>query len=207
MYVGHAGIALALKTGDPRVHLAPLVLACYGPDWIEFALMFPHTREGMAPYTHSIQAVIIGAVLAAALYAAITRRPGAMPILIGWLLHWPADFFTGHKPLTGLDDMIGLDLYHLPMADFALECAIVLAACMFYVWRFDMIGAQRRTMVYLALLLFALQGICSVTLSNLDDTPWTPLLAPRDERPHLSNGTSPRDAHLLHFASGPTTAR
>jgi hypothetical protein len=68
VYTGHAAIALALKSRDPRVPIVPLAIACYGPDWLEVALMIPHPREGMAVYTHSIPAVLLGATLAGTLY-------------------------------------------------------------------------------------------------------------------------------------------
>jgi hypothetical protein len=47
VYVGHAAVALALKAREPRLPLIPLTLACFGPDWVEVALMFPAPREGM----------------------------------------------------------------------------------------------------------------------------------------------------------------
>ena len=40
MYVGHAAIALALKAREPRIPVAVLVLASFGPDWTEIALGF-----------------------------------------------------------------------------------------------------------------------------------------------------------------------
>ena len=38
MYAGHAAVALALKTREPRLPMLPLALACYGPDWLEIVL-------------------------------------------------------------------------------------------------------------------------------------------------------------------------
>ena len=73
MYAGHAAVALALRRREPRLPILLLVIAAFGPDWLELLFMIPHKREGMAVFTHSIPAVLIGGALAAALYAA-TRR-------------------------------------------------------------------------------------------------------------------------------------
>ncbi len=177
MYVGHAGIALILKSRAPDVPIVPLTLACYGPDWIDAALMIPAPREGMAPYSHSLPALVIGAAVAGGLYAFIARRPGAMVLVLGWLLHWPADFLTGIKPIVGLSPLVGLDLYHLPLADVVLESALIIVACAVYGKAFARERRQRRLVIALALTLLVLQGTFDVVLSRIDPLPWNPSLA------------------------------
>ena len=76
MYAGHAAVALALKTRDPRVPIAPLVLACYGPDWLETFLGLYRERLAMSLYTHYLPGLLAGALAAAALYTILLRRPG-----------------------------------------------------------------------------------------------------------------------------------
>ena len=213
MYTGHAAIALALKSCDPRVPLVPLAIACYGPDWIEVALMIPRARAGMAIYTHSIPAVMIGAVTASGLYALIARRPGARMILLAWLLHWPADLFTGRKPLIGLRPLIGLDLYHVPAADAVLEMVVIGVACTIY-WRaFARTPAQRRLVLALGAVLALLQVTMDFVVSRIDKQPWNPSLAQERQRIHLSlsaSGAVPAGAphascthpHALFTASG-----
>ena len=192
MYVGHAAIALALKSRAPRVALVPLALACYGPDWIDVALMIPRPREGMASYSHSLPAVIIGALVASGLYALVVRRPGATMLLTGWLLHWPADVLTGRKPLIGLHQLVGLDLYHVAPFDFAIESALVVGGCMLY-WRATAQGRQhgeaqvrrfaqedkprRRVVVALGVALILLQLGFDMTIARIDGLPWRPSLA------------------------------
>ena len=175
MYVGHAAVALVLKSREPRLPLIPLTLASFGPDWIEVALMFPK-REGMAIYTHSIPAVLLGAAVAGLLYSAF-RQPGARMIALAWLLHWPADLLTGRKPLFSLTPLLGLDLYHLPFADFALESIAVVVGCAIYARVFAARGELRRVVVILGAALIMLQGAVDVTLSVLRDAEWTPSLA------------------------------
>lgn len=177
MYLGHAGVALVLKSRAPRVPIVPLTLACYGPDWIDAALMIPTPREGMAPYSHSLPALAIGAVVAAGLYAAIARRPGAMVIFVAWLLHWPADLLTGLKPIVGLRPSIGLDLYHVAYADAALEVVVILVACVIYAQALAITRRQRAVVVGLAIALMALQCAFDVAFSRLDRQPWRPSLA------------------------------
>ena len=185
MYVGHAAIALALKSREPHVPLVPLALACYGPDWLDVVLMIPHPRDGAALYTHSVPSVLIGAVLASALYAVIARRPGAMQILLGWLLHWPADLVTGRKPLTGLDRLIGLDLYHAPVADVIIETVVVVIGCAMYARVFAHSSAQRRLVVAMGVALTLLQVGLIYFISRVDAGARRLSLAERREPPHL----------------------
>jgi hypothetical protein len=184
VYAGHAAVALALKTRDPRVPLAPLALACYGPDWLEIVLGFWRGRSEMALYTHYIPGLFAGALGAAAVYVIVFRRPGGWLILAGWLLHWPADFFTAHKGLLSPTDRVGVDLYNLPPADFLVEAALVLACCALYARTFAHSPAQRRWVAAMALGLLALQAMLDVSLAQLD-VPWNPSLTQREWRSHL----------------------
>jgi hypothetical protein len=176
MYAGHVAIGLALKAREPRLPVVPLALACFGPDWVETLLMLGGVQSGFALYTHSIPAVVAGATVAAALYAAF-RRPGALLIFVGWLLHWPADLLTGHKPLFASTPLIGLDLYSLPAVDFALESVVIVICCSIYARRYAVRAESRRTIVLLAAALIALQGAVDVALSMTRNSEWTPSLA------------------------------
>jgi hypothetical protein len=176
VYVGHAALALALKAREPRLPIIPLTLACFGPDWVEVALMLPIKREGMAIYTHSIPAVMIGAAVAGLLYAAF-RQPAARMIALAWLLHWPADLLTGRKPMYTGTPLVGLDLYSLPFADFLLESVAVVLGCAIYARRFAARGELRRVVVILGTTLIVLQGAVDVTLSVIRQAEWTPSLA------------------------------
>lgn len=208
MYVGHAAVALVLKSWEPRLSIVPLTLACFGPDWLELALMIPKAREGMAIYTHSIPAVLIGATLAALLHAAL-RRPGSRWIAVGWLLHWPADYVTGLKPVTSLERMVGLDLYHLPLVDFAIETAAVVFASRYFARRLAVSPARRRVVTVLAAALILLQGAIDLALAVLRSPAWSPSLANARWQPHLVASRSagePHSAWLLHFDARTHTA-
>jgi hypothetical protein len=176
VYAGHAAVALALKAREPRLPMIPLMLACFGPDWVEVALMFPVPRAGMAVYTHSIPAVLLGAALAALLHTAF-RQPGAGYIALAWLLHWPADLLTGRKPILSGEALVGLDFYSLPVVDFVLESAAIAVGCALYARRFAIRAELRRVVVILGVTLIALQGAVDVTLSVIRKAEWTPSLA------------------------------
>jgi len=189
VYVGHAAVALALKTREPRVPMVPLLLACYGPDWLETILGFWHGRAEMGLYTHYLPGLLLGALTASALYVIVFRRPGGWVILTGWLLHWPADFFTGHKGLLSPTDRIGLDLYNLPAVDFAVEASLVLLCCALYARTFAHSPAQRRWVIAMAIALVGLQALLDFGNSR-GGVRWNPSLAQRAWQPHLTRHQS-----------------
>ncbi len=189
MYAGHAAIALAIKSRRPDVPIIPLLLAAYGPDWVDVALMIPKPREGMAPWSHSIPAVLVGAACVTLLYRVIARRPGGLVLGAAWISHWIADLVTGLKPLVGLDPLIGLDVYHLPPVDFVIEMLLVSLACLEYGGAFAPRRAQRRIVVALWAALVASQACLDYAVSKLDPNTWRPSLAQVRWRPHVSSIT------------------
>lgn len=181
-------MALALKARWPQLPLVPLTLACYGPDWVEVAMMIPRPLEGTAPYTHSIPAVLLGAALAAALFALVGRPRGAAVVALAWLLHWPADLLTGRKPVgLELAPLVGLDLYHLPLVDYTLEASVILAGAWLYRRRLASTPGARRVVELLTLSLLLLQGAFDHSLRRLDPQSWRPSLARAGWQPHLSS--------------------
>jgi hypothetical protein len=211
VYVGHAAVALGLKAGEPQVPLAPLVVACYGPDCLDAVMMVVDPEVGRAVYTHSIPAVLIGAVAASLLYALVVRRPGATQIFAGWLLHWPADLFTGDKPLFGPEPRVGLELYDYPLADLALETLVILIGCFLYARVFARTGAARRLVVVMALVLIVVQASFDFTLAAKDPEGWALALAQEARRPHLMRVPDARGRGELRMplalAVGTFTAR
>jgi hypothetical protein len=185
MYIGHAAVALVLKTRDPRVPMVPLTLACYGPDWLEMVLGLSRGRGAMALYTHYLPGLLAGALAAAALYVIIFRRPGGWIILSGWLLHWPADFFTAHKGLLSPTDRVGLDLYNLPGADFVLEASLAMVCCALYARTFAHSRQQRRWVAGMAAALLGLQAMLDIGLWSARPR-WNPSVARREWRPQLT---------------------
>jgi hypothetical protein len=188
VYVGHAAIALALKAREPRIPTVLLVLASFGPDWTETILGYSlgSGRDVMWAYSHCIPGVILGGALAAAAYALLLRRPGASYVLLAWLLHWPADFLTSRKPLFDLRHRVGLDLYHRPVIDFALEGGLVVVCCIVYARSFAAERRQRRWVVAMGAALVAMQVVLDYGLRN-EGEPWRPSLAQERWQPHLTS--------------------
>ena len=184
MYVGHAAIALAIRARRPEVPIVPLVLAAYGPDWAELILGLFEGRAEMREVTHTIPAVIACALAAAAAYALSTRRAGAGAVMLAWLLHWPADFLTAQKPLLGTNDLVGLDLYDLPAADFAVEGFLVVVCGVMYARAFARTPAHRRWVVAMATLLIGLQGGLDFGLARAGSPDWHPVLVRSRWRSH-----------------------
>jgi len=176
VYLGHVAVALVLRSRAPNVPIVPLTLACYGPDWIDAALMLPTGREPMAIYSHSLPALVLGALASSGLYALVARRPGALQMFVAWLLHWPLDLFTGFKPVIRAQPQIGLDLYHVAWADALLESLVIVAACVIYARAVDS-RRHRRVFVALGIVLVTTQVVFDVALKRLDSQPWHPLLA------------------------------
>jgi hypothetical protein len=207
VYAGHAAVALALRWREPRLPIVPLVLACYGPDWVEVALMLPNPQAGVETYTHSLPSMLLGAALVTVLWK-LARRPGASVLGIAWLLHWPADLFTGRKPVILPAPLIGLDLYRLPLADFVLEAMVVAIGCAIYARGAPKRAESRRVIVILGAALIALQGAVDVALSVMRNSDWEPSLALARRQSHLPR---PREHDWtglrMRFALSPSHTR
>lgn len=174
MYAGHAAIALALKAREPRVPVAPLLIAAYGPDWAELVLGLAYGRGTMQVIAHSVPAVIAGGLAAAGLFALFAHRHGARYLLVGWLSHWPADYVTARKPLIDLSHRVGMDLYHRPVVDFAIEGALVTLGCVVYARRLVPPGRRRWWVWAMGAALVAVQGVLDFGLRDAGG-PWSPL--------------------------------
>jgi hypothetical protein len=143
VYVGHIGIALALRAERGAPPLWLLVVAAQGPDWEEALLDAAGYRwfdPARSPHAFTWLGVsALGIALVAALLARRMRRGGfgaARAAALGalaYLSHWIADCATGIKPTWPGGPMVGLELYRSPGADLALETALVGAG--WWLWR------------------------------------------------------------------------
>ena len=174
MYCGHAAIALVIKTRWPSTPMVPLTLACYGPDFIDLAFMIPHPRAGTGVYSHSVPSVLLCASIAAILFAALEKGPGALAIFAGWLTHWPADALTGLKPILGVSTTIGLDLYHFSVMDALLETSVIGVACWYVARSMGSSARQRRIVLIMGTLLTVAQLAFDFAMSRIDGMPWRP---------------------------------
>jgi hypothetical protein len=148
MFLGHYGVAFALKRAEPKVSLGTLFIAVQLPDllWGVFLLLgWEHARiiPDFTPVTplefldypisHSLVGTICWSVVAAALYYSwptrdTTRHWQAAAISgIAVLSHYPLDVLTHvpDLPLAGNDSLkLGLGLWNHLMATIAAELLV-----------------------------------------------------------------------------------
>src|SRR4051812_21725288 len=131
MRLGHAGVALVAKRASPRVPLWLLLGAAYGPDALEITgRVFGHYDTVLS---HSLVSIGVCATLLAGAYAAWTRDlSGAAILWLTYVLHWPADFITGHKPTWPGGPVVGLDYYEHRTGVWVLDLAVFGAGWLFY---------------------------------------------------------------------------
>jgi hypothetical protein len=191
VYAGHAAIALALKARAPQLPIATLVLACYGPDWAELVFGLFQSRAEMRELTHTIPVVVVGAALAALLFAVVFDRASAWYVGAAWLSHWPADFVTAQKPLMHPQQLAGFDLYQLPAADFVVEAGLVALCCLVYARAFVRTRRQGWWLAAAAAGLIGLQALVDFGIAYTQGRNG-PSLALRQRQPHLTVGTVDR---------------
>lgn len=178
---------MALKTRAPRVPMAVLVVAAFGPDWTELFLGLLKGRATGEVWSHFVPGVLLGACAAALLYEIIWRRRGGRWVAIAWLLHWPADFLTAHKPLIDPGGpLVGLDFYNLPLVDFAIEATLVVVCAVVYTRAFAPEHWQRRWVAAAAVSLVLIQGVLDYGLRHQPWRQWNPSLAQLRWQPHLT---------------------
>lgn len=131
MYVGHVGIALAMRRlpGAPPLWL--LVLAAQGCDWGDTVLAaLGRLGSGLtdpAWQPHGLVPLAGGAVVAAVVGLLVgSGGRGAALAALAYLSHWAADFLTGTKPTWPSGPLVGLHLYDRPLWDLTLEVAVTL---------------------------------------------------------------------------------
>lgn len=157
MFVGHYGVALALKKADPKLSLGTLFLAAQFVDilWGIFLILgWEQVRVDPGytavtpfqflsyPLSHSLVAGILWAiVVGAAYYSRPTidsshRRRGAIVLGVAVLSHWFLDVLVHlpDLPLAGNDSLkVGLGLWDHIGATYALEYGLLAVGVWIYV--------------------------------------------------------------------------
>jgi hypothetical protein len=133
MFVGHAALAMVIKTVRPRISLPILLAAAYGPDILEGAVGVLGRGLNHTMLSHSLPSVAIMAALSGVAYAAATRRAGDAAVVgLMYASHWPADFITGLKPTWPGGPDVGLQLYGHPVADMMVESGLLVMCWLIY---------------------------------------------------------------------------
>ena len=155
MFVGHYGVALALKGAENRASLGLLFLGVQFVDLLFFPLVLAgvetmnivpgytestHFELAHMPYTHSLLASLLwAALIAGGAFAALGDRPRrrSIAIVLGAAVfsHWALDLIvhTPDLPLTGAaSTKLGLGLWNNAPLTFLLEAVVLLAGLWLY---------------------------------------------------------------------------
>jgi len=155
MFLGHYGVAFALKRAEPKLSLGTLFVAVQLADllWGMFLLLgWEHARIVPDPIiplefidypiSHSLVGLLVWSLVAAALYYSwptrdTTRHWQAAAIVgVAVLSHFPLDVLVHvpDLPITGNDSpKLGLGLWNYPMASMAAELLFLLVGVALYV--------------------------------------------------------------------------
>jgi hypothetical protein len=154
MFLGHYGVAFALKRAEPKLSLGTLFVAVQLADllWGIFLLLgWEHARivpDSVIPLefldypiSHSLVGLLVWSLVAAALYYSwptrdTTRHWQAAAIVgVAVLSHFPLDVLVHvpDLPITGNDSpKLGLGLWNYPMASMAAELLFLLVGVALY---------------------------------------------------------------------------
>jgi membrane-bound metal-dependent hydrolase YbcI (DUF457 family) len=125
---GHLGIAGAAHAGRRDSSLVWLLVAAMAPDLVDALFVIARSCNPHGLYSHTLPAAALLAVVLGALsYLATGQRATGVLVAVLVLAHLPPDFITGRKLFWPGGELMGLRLYDHPVADFALEAALVVA--------------------------------------------------------------------------------
>jgi hypothetical protein len=159
MFLGHYGVAFALKRAEPKLSLGTLFVAVQLPDllwgvfvlvgWERARIVPGHTAITPLefldyPISHSLLGVVIWSIVAAALYYSWptrdTSRHWQAAVIVGLAVfsHYPLDVLVhvADLPLTGnASTKLGFGLWNNPVATLAAEALVFGAGLALYVAR------------------------------------------------------------------------
>lgn len=118
--------------------------------------------------SHSFPAIGVLTLLAGLAYLVATRDvTGAAFIGVLVISHAFADYLTGIKPTWSGGPMVGLQLYHHPVIDFALEGAVILAGWLLYRTSFPRERGNSREVLSILGVLLALQLAADIVFATV----------------------------------------
>lgn len=159
MFLGHYGVAFALKRAEPKLSLGTLFIAVQLPDllWGIFVLLGWERARIVPGYTamtplefldypisHSFVGVIVWSIVAAALYYSWptrdTSRHWQAAFMVGLAVfsHYPLDVLVhvADLPLTGNNSAkLGLGMWNNPTATLAAEAIVFVGGLALYLAR------------------------------------------------------------------------
>lgn len=133
MYLGHVGIALAVKGVRRDIAFIVLLVATYAPDWIDSGLCLAGAYDPLGMLSHSLPAVALLSAVAFTAYGLRTRDfAGALIVGAVVVSHTVLDLVTGYKPTWPGGPVLGLALYAHPLKDFVVESLVIASGVALY---------------------------------------------------------------------------
>ena len=178
MFVGHYGVAFALKSGRNKIPLWVLFVAVQLLDflWAPFVLlgiekvrMVPGITATNSldlyymPYTHSLVGALVWSGLAALLYKLASgpkaSRAAALLVAAAVFSHWILDLIVHRPDLAIYDDTlkVGFGLWNYKALEFGLEIAILIGGILLYLKRNNSV-ARRAGIVVFGFVLILIQA-------------------------------------------------
>ncbi|HZE58453.1 MAG TPA: hypothetical protein VE031_11405 [Chthoniobacterales bacterium] len=179
MFVGHYGVAFAVKTERNQIPLWVLFLAVQWLDclWAPFVLagiekmrVVPGITATNAldlyymPYTHSLVGALFWSAVAFAFYKIGRRNAVSITaaMLVGFAVfsHWLLDLIVHRPDLAIYDDTlkVGFGLWNYRGIEFGLEIGILLVGAMIYLKRNRAIARRIGVIVFTAVLVLIQTG-------------------------------------------------
>lgn len=176
MFIGHYGIAYAVKKKAAEIPLWLLFLSVQLMDIVAFVLVFlglekasfqssdnPFFRNNLdLPFSHSLVGALVLSALMYVILMIFKRKPWALIAALCVLSHWLIDLIV-HTPDLSLffgHIKVGLGLWSYPYLSFGLEIVMVLAGWLYLGYR---------NAVSFLLLFLLLAGFCGMTFGKEPD--------------------------------------
>jgi hypothetical protein len=178
MFVGHYGVAFAVKSDRNKIPLWVLFIAVQFLDYIWATLVLlgieklrvikGFTAGSMLdsyyhPYSHSLIAAIAWSGVAALVYKTILRekasKSAALIVGVAVFSHWILDFIAHPRDLAIYDNTlkVGLGLWNYRDPEFALENALVAGGILLYLGRNVMPAIRKKIVVGFGIVLLVVQ--------------------------------------------------
>lgn len=176
MFVGHYGVAFAVKSEQNKIPLWVLFVAVQFLDyvWATFVLLGIEklrvikgfTAGSMLdayymPYSHSLIAAIVWSVFVGAIYKAVWGAKSSNAVLVSLAVfsHWILDFIAHPRDLAIYDNTwkVGLGFWNYRGLEFGLEVALLAGGIMLYLARNAVSATRKKAVIGFGIALILVQ--------------------------------------------------
>ena len=184
MFVGHYAAAIAAKAVEPRAPLWTCVAGCQlldivwgvgvatGLEKVRFDPALPGNPFDLTfmPYSHSLPAALVWAVLALAGVRYLLRLPWTVAMVVGGVVlsHWVLDLLV-HRPDLELWPgglQAGFGLWNLPLMEMTLEMGLVALAAIAWTSCLKSAGSRAVNALAFVAILIAIQLLADLPIKT-----------------------------------------